>query len=264
MTIDTTSSSPTLKFVFIKFAEYHKDMKLTQRIFLTLLFFSTLAAKSQTADEIINRYIQFIGGAENWKLVSSITTSGNYNYGGVAFPYVAYSKAPNLYLYVVTFNGKSFSQAYNGKVGWRIDGFKNEKAKTILKDKEATALANEADVELEGPLVNYRQNGYTAELLAPDSVNSKPCYKIRLLTNGDTAVYFFDRSDYSLVKKQAASKNSEMNRAPMDIFYTDYQATGNIKLPHKINYTTEGQRILLITVDSVKLNDPIAESQFQP
>jgi hypothetical protein len=239
-------------------------MKFPQRIFLALLLLSTLVSKSQTADEIINRYIQFIGGAQNWKSISTITTAGNYNYGGVAFPYVAYSKAPNLYLYTVTFNGKSFSQAFNGQVGWRIDGFKNEKTKTILKDKQATALANEADVELESPFINYAQKGNTVELLGSDSVNSKPCHKIRLLTKGDTAVYFFDRTDCSLVKKQALSKNSEMDKAPMDIFYSDYQVTGNIKLPRLINCTTDGQRILLITVDSVKLNEPIADSQFQP
>jgi hypothetical protein len=100
-------------------------MKFPQRIFLTLFLFTTAISKSQTADEIINRYIQFIGGAENWKSVSTITTAGNYNYGGVAFPYVAWSKTPNLYLYIVTFNGKSFSQAYNGKLGWSIDVFNN-------------------------------------------------------------------------------------------------------------------------------------------
>jgi len=239
-------------------------MKFPQRIFLTLLLFSTLVSKSQTADEIINRYIQYIGGAQNWKSVSTITTTGNYNYGGVAFPYVAYSKAPNLYLYTVTFNGKSFSQAYNGQVGWRIDGFKNEKTKTILKDKQATALANEADVELESPLINYTQKGNTVELLGSDSVNGLACHKLRMVAKGDTAVYFFDKKDFSLVKKQALSKNSEMDKAPMDIFYSDYQVTGNIRLPHKINCTTAGQRILLITVDSVKLNEPVADSLFQP
>ena len=85
-----------------------------------------------------------------------------------------------------------------------------------------------------------------------------------MVAKSDTAVYCFDKTDYSLVKKQALSKNTEMDKAPMDIFYSDYQLTGNIKLPRKINCTTAGQRILLITVDSVKLNDPIADSQFQP
>jgi hypothetical protein len=239
-------------------------MKPAQRIFFALLLSSAFAAKSQTADEILNRYIQYTGGAENWKSVNTLTTKGSYNYGGVAFPYIAYSKRPNLYLYVVTYNGKSFSQAYNGQTGWQIDGFKNEKAKTILKHKKATSMANEADIELESPFINYRQKGYTAYLQGTDSVNSRPAYKIRLVGNGDTAVYFFDNTDYSLVKKQAISKNSEMDKAPMDIFFSDYQQTGNIKIPHKINCTTGGQRILLITVDTAKLNEQIPDSQFQP
>jgi hypothetical protein len=239
-------------------------MRLIQRIFFALLLFVAINAKSQTAEEIINGYVQFTGGTDNWKSVSTITTIGNYNYGGVAFPYIAYSKRPNLYLYVVTYNGRSFSQAYNGQLGWQIDGFKNEKAKTIFKDKKATAMANEADVDLESPFINYKLKGFTAELMGTDSVNSRPCHKIKLVANNDTALYCFDKTDFSLVKKQAVSKNSEMDKAVMDIFYSEYKQTGNIKIAHKINCTTGGQRILLITVDSVKLNEPMEDSRFQP
>jgi hypothetical protein len=239
-------------------------MKLSQRIFFALLLFSAIGARSQSADDIINGYIQFTGGAENWKSVNTITTAGTYNYGGVAFPYIAYSKRPNLYLYVVTYNGRSFSQAYNGQTGWQIDGFKNEKSKTILKDKKATAMANEADVDLESPFINYKVKGFTAELVGTDTVNSRPCHKIKLVGNNDTAIYCFDKTDFSLVKKQAISKNSEMDKAVMDIFYSDYKQTGNIKIAHKINCTTGGQRILLITVDSVTLNEPLENGRFQP
>src|SRR5689334_12084508 len=98
-------------------------------LLLSLAFFIT---RAQTADEIINKYIAFTGGVQNWKKVKTITTSGIYNYGGMEFPFVAYSKAPNRYKYIVTANGKSFTQAYNGKTGWCIDGFKNETKKTLL------------------------------------------------------------------------------------------------------------------------------------
>lgn len=232
---------------------------------LTFIFFSCfLVANSQTADEIVSRYIQYTGGAENWKSVNTITTSGTYNYGGVEFPYTAYSKAPNLYKYEVPFNGKSFIQAYNGETGWRIDGFKNEKTKTILKGKQATSMANEADVELETPFINYKQKGHIILLQGTDTVNSRTCYKIKLDKQGDTAVYYFDTNDYALLKKQALSKNTEMENAPMDIIYSDYQSTGKITMPHKIIYSTGGQRILTITVNSVKLNDPMQDSMFQP
>jgi outer membrane lipoprotein-sorting protein len=193
-----------------------------------------------------------------------MTTSGTYNYSGVVFPYTAYSKAPNLYKYEVPFNGKSFIQAYNGKTGWRIDGFKNEKTKTLLKGKAGTAMANEADVELESPFINYKEKGYTLLLQGTDTINNRTCYKIKLDKKGDTAVYYFDNIDYALVKKQAISKNTEMENAPMDILYSNYQSTGNIKIPHTITCSTGGQKILTITVNTVKLNDPMPDSMFQP
>jgi hypothetical protein len=53
-----------------------------KRIFAnTLLFsaviFSSFAVKAQTADEIIDKYIDAIGGKENWKKVNSIKMEGN-------------------------------------------------------------------------------------------------------------------------------------------------------------------------------------------
>ena len=89
--------------------------------------------------------------------MKTIIDSGTYDYGGIVFPFISYSKAPDLYKYVVSSNGKSFVQAFDGNEGWKIDGFKNETKKTILTGKAATAMANEADVELESPLINYKR-----------------------------------------------------------------------------------------------------------
>ena len=126
-------------------------------------------------------------------------------------------------------------------------------------------MANEADVELESPFINYRQKGHAIVLQGTDTVNSRTCYKITLKKReGDTAVYYFDNSEFSLVKKQAISKNAEMTNAPMDFLYSNYQATGNIKMPHKIICSTGGQTILTITVNKAKLNDPMPDGMFQP
>src|SRR6266446_8425374 len=112
--------------------------------FLFLFFAFTLIAKSQSADEIIAKYIAFIGGVQKWKKIKTITSSGTYNYGGMEFPFNAWSKAPDLYKYDVTSNGKSFNQAFDGSEGWKIDGFKDETQKTMLTGKQATAMANES------------------------------------------------------------------------------------------------------------------------
>ena len=233
--------------------------------FLLLSILFTVIASSQTADEIINRYITYTGGVNGWKKIRTATSSGTYNYGGMEFPFRSFSKSPDLYKYIVTFKGKSFMQSYDGVEGWRIDGFKNETKKTILKGREAVGMANENDVEFESPFINYHKKGHSVILEGKDTVNKKTCYKIMLIrNNGDTATCFFDSRNFALVKKQAVSKNTELNNSMLDIYYSDYRTTNGLKQPHKIICRSNGQDILIITVKEMKFNIPVADSLFKP
>ena len=237
-----------------------------KKIFLLFLFTTIFfVAKSQTAGEIVAKYVGYIGGAKHWKKIKTITSTGTYNYGGLKFPFESFSKAPNLYKYVVTFKGKSFEQAYDGKEGWRIDGFKKETQKTILKDKLATGLANEQDVELESPFIDYQKKGHHVFLEGKDTVDSKICYKIKMIKkDADTSIYFFDASNFSLLKKQAISKNSELENSMLNIFYSDYSMIEGINVPRKIVCQSNDQNILIITVDDIKINQPIDDNIFKP
>src|SRR5438128_638566 len=101
-------------------------MSRKKSVLFLFVFIFSLNVKAQTADEIISKYITFIGGEPQWKTIKTIVSSGSYNYGGIEFPFTAYSKAPNLYKFIVPFNGKYYAQAFDGKQGWKIDAFKNE------------------------------------------------------------------------------------------------------------------------------------------
>lgn len=235
----------------------------------TLIFLFTVAfigrLNAQSADEVISKYVQYIGGAQKWSTVKTIVTSGTYDYGGIVFPFTSYSKAPNLYRYIVSSNGKSFEQAFDGKGGWKIDGFKDEKQKTILTGNAATAMMNEADVELESPLINYNKKGSNAILEGIDSVNQQPCFRIRFIrNNSDTERYFFSTKNFELLKKQAISKNEEMGNIMLDIFYSDYRAINGIKMPFKTITMVGDQTILVIVIEKVDLNERVADDMFKP
>jgi hypothetical protein len=131
-------------------------MSLKKTALFLYLFSLSLIVNAQTVDEIISKYIAFTGGESQWKKIKTIITTGTYNYGGMEFPFVSYSKAPDLYKYVVGDSDKYFAQAFDGKEGWKIDGFKNETKKTILTGIPALAMANEADVELESPFIDKK------------------------------------------------------------------------------------------------------------
>ena len=237
-----------------------------KNVFISLLLLLFLnSGRGQTAETIISKYIEHIGGEQKWSTIKTMVVSGNYNYGGMVFPFKSFSKTPNLYRYIVMSNGKSFQQAFDGLKGWKIDGFKNETKKTILTGKSASAMANEADVEIESPLINYKEKGHTAIFEGQDTVDRQQCFKIEFITHdGDTSRYFFSIANFELLKKQSISKNEELDSSLVDIFYSDYWEINGIRIAYNTVCKVGDQTILTITFDKVTFNQPISGDEFKP
>jgi outer membrane lipoprotein-sorting protein len=239
-------------------------------LFITFIL-STIAAAAQTAshaqfvDTVLNNYVSFLGGEQNLKQVQSRIDSGSYNYGGIEFPFVSWSKAPDSYKYTVTSNGKYFTQSFDGKEGWKIDVFKNQKSKTLLKGNDAKAMANEADVNIEPAFINYHQKHHTAYSAGTDTVDGRLCNCIKFIyANNSTALFCFDKETGALLEKIALAKNAELNNAILQTFYTDYREIGGIKIPFKTISKIKDQAVLTITLKSVTLNPPIDAAIFKP
>lgn len=239
-------------------------MHLKFQLFCVVFFLSSLAS-GQTADEVIRKYIKYCGGEKAWKKVRTITTSGEYDYGGIVFPFNTYSKAPDAYKFVVPFNGKYYAQAFDGKKGWKIDAFKNETVPTHLTGKAALAMANEADVELESPFIDYRKKGHQVTLVGTDSIQGNRCFNIRLVRkNGEVESYYFDHQTSELVMKIAPSKNAELEGSLLSIYFRDYRKVDGIKIPFNIICQSGEQMILAIIVSHVAINTAIDDGIFQP
>ena len=240
-------------------------MKLRKAFVLLLFLPCSFAIQAQSVDKVINKYVDFIGGKERWKKVRTMVASGEYDYGGIQFPFTSYAKAPNQYRFVVPQNGKQYVQGFDGNSGWKMDGFKNETIPTFLTGKAAAAMANEADVELEDALIDYRNKGHQAVLLGKDTINGKACFKVKLIRkSGDIETCYFDDQNFAMVMKKAVSKNVEMGGALLDIFYSDYRDIQGLRIPFKTVHESNGQMILTITIDRVMINEPIEDKDFQP
>lgn len=231
-------------------------------LFILVLSFNVQA---QTADEIVKKYIEFKGGSKQLKKMKTLITSGEYDYGGIVFPFTAYAKAPNLYKFIVPFNGKYYAQAYDGNKGWKIDAFKNESTPTLLNGKPAVAMANEADVELEDVFINYHTKGHRIILEGQDTILEKLTFKLKLIRKDSTVeVCYFETTTYALVMKSGVSKNVELEGAILQTFYSDYRDIEGIKIPFKTICKSNGQMVLTITVSKASLNGLIDDKEFQP
>src|SRR5690349_21518268 len=103
----------------------HRSM--STKVLLFYIFFLLIQnVNGQSTKSIIDQYLTFIGGEKNWKKIKTITTSGEYDYGGISFPFKTFALAPDRYKFKVESNGKYYAQGYDGSKGWKIDAFKNE------------------------------------------------------------------------------------------------------------------------------------------
>lgn len=240
-------------------------MSLTRFLFILSIFtFLPTCLLAQSADEVIGKYVDFIGGKKNWSKVKTLTTSGEYNYGGIKFPFTTYSKTPNLYKFIVPFEGKYYAQAFDGQQGWKIDAFKNETTPTMLTGPAATALANEADVELEDALIDYHRKGHHASVVGKETVQGKDCIHLRFVrASGNVEDYYFDETTSAIVMKTAVSKNTELQGTMMNIMYSDYRDVNGVKIPFSLKCLSGDQAILEITVEKAELNKKIKSREFK-
>jgi hypothetical protein len=214
---------------------------------------------------VIKKYVDFIGGRKNWEKVKTLKTSGEYNYGGIKFPFTAYAKKPNVYKFIVPFQGKYYAQAFDGKQGWKIDAFKNETSPTFLTGKQALQMANEADVELEDALIDYKAKGHQATLEGSDMIDGKNCIKVKFTrANGDIETYYFDERTSALIMKTALSKNAELQGTVLNTSYSDYRSVKGIKIPFRSVSTSNDQLVLEISVETAEINVPMDDREFQP
>ncbi|MEJ7643977.1 MAG: hypothetical protein WKF87_05255 [Chryseolinea sp.] len=231
----------------------------------SLLCFLTSRLPGQTAKDVVSRYVSFIGGEPAWRKVNTIIASGEYNYGGMPFPFTTYSKAPDLYKLIVPFEGKFYAQGFDGKSGWKIDAFKNETTPTLMEGKEARALANEADVELENAFLHYADKGHKISFIRIDTVHEKLCEVIKLeRKTGEVEHYYFETHTGELLMKEATSKNVELKGAHLKIYFSDYREKDGIKIPFKTVCESDGQTILTITTEEFSVNRSIDNKEFQP
>ncbi|MGA9183965.1 MAG: hypothetical protein WBZ32_01595, partial [Candidatus Acidiferrales bacterium] len=81
------------------------------------------SASLPTADQVLDKYVQAIGGRAAWEKLHSRTSLGTIeiptmNLSGTV---MVHEKAPNSMLLVVILSGNSFRQGFDGTVAWSDD-----------------------------------------------------------------------------------------------------------------------------------------------
>lgn len=228
---------------------------------LSLTFLFCVQASAQTADELIKKNIDARGGIQKLKALKSITATGKMTQQGIEFPISVHQKRPSMVRVDVTFQGKSFVQAYNGEIGWKIDAFQGSSEPEKVAGDDLKDLEEQAD--LDGALVDYKEKGNTVELIGKEDMEGTPVYKLKLtLKKGDVRNIYLDAENY-LDLKVTSKRKTPGGEIDIDQYLGNYKAVSGVLFPFSIEAKVKGQMVNQITLEKIEANVAIDDSIFK-
>jgi Photosynthetic reaction centre cytochrome C subunit len=217
-----------------------------------------------SATEILDKYIQALGGTQRLAgLTSYVATGTSLGYGelggGGSFQILA--KAPDQRTTLITFKehperGES-TRTYNGRTGWI------KSPRGLLPEFELTGT------DLEGARLDAQMSfpGQIKQVLgnwrvgSPDSLGDK---EVRVVQGtgpkGLLATLYFDMQS-GLLLRVVRYTPSPIGRVPIQMDYSDYRDVGGIKFPFKYTFSWLDGRDSFQLSD-VKTNAPIDAAKF--
>jgi len=229
--------------------------KIVAGLFLTAILASAIAAKAQTADEIVSKYIDAIGGKDKIKQITSIYMEGTVQVMGNENPTKVTVLNGKGYKTETEFNGQKMVQCYTDKGGWAINPMAGGAAEAM---PDEVYKAGKEQIDIGGALYDYAAKGSTVSLLGKED----GAYKIKLVTKDkDETAYFIDATTYYLTK--LIKKGSMMGQeVEVTIKLSDYKKTDiGYLVPFTIG-TDLGQFSLSTTITKAEINKAVDAAAF--
>ena len=149
--------------------------------------------------------------------------------------------------------------------GWNYSPFSSYAAEEIPQENLKT-FKNELDIF--GPLVNYRAKGYKAKLLGKDVLFDRECYKIRLTSAfGKESFYFVDCKTFLLLQtKEKIEQDRKIYRnSPENVTnFSNYKSFDGILFPQFVETESVEGRVDSILFYDIETNITVDERSYFP
>ncbi|MCU0393486.1 MAG: outer membrane lipoprotein-sorting protein [Thermoflexibacter sp.] len=245
-------------------------MKMVKKVAMTV--FAVLVAfslQAQTAEEVINKYLENIGGKDKWKAVKSMKTTGKGKQSNFEFPMTMVQAEGGKQKISFNFQGKEITQmAFDGNTGWTTNMMTMKAEKMEAEDSENL---KKAAADFPDPFIDYAEKGYKVELEGKEKVEGTECFKIKLTKKPEmvegkevenVVYYFFDAENYVPLVVKTTVKKGQAKGAVVETIYSDYQEVNGLFFPFSMSQKYNGQVAFSLTFEKIEINVSVDEKEF--
>lgn len=231
-------------------------MKKIKPLFFALTIAFAATVQAQTADEIITKHIEAIGGKEKLSQVKSLYTENSMEVMGNQSPVTEYLLEGKGFKSETEFNGSKIINCFTDKGGWSINPMAGGTDAQAMP--EEIYKAGKSQIYIGGALLNYAAKGNTVELLGKEDTN----YKLKVTDGTTESIYFIDASTNYITK---TTTKGEMMGQTVEVVttFSDHKKTDfGIVLPYS-RAIDLGGFALSSKVNKVEINKEIDPKIFE-
>jgi len=229
-------------------------------IIVLFAFSSVTTINAQTADEIIAKHIDAIGGKVKLAQINSVYIESTTEAMGNESPTKTYIINGKDYRNESDFGGQSMVQVITDKSGWSIMPFGGSSEPTAMSDEDYKSAADA--IYAGDPLINYAVNSGKVELQGQEKINDVNAYKIKYTNKYGTEITFYVAPSTWYIIKSVKQGNMMGQPVTVTTTYSNYQKTDfGMLMPYTINVDTE-QFQMKMTTNKVEVNKDINPKIF--
>jgi photosynthetic reaction center cytochrome c subunit len=221
----------------------------------------TRAAEEKTnfppADQLLDKYLNSIGGAEALHEITSRVQKGTLTaFGGQHFPVDIYSKAPDKRVSIMHLQGGDSVTAFDGKQGWlSLPGRVH-----MMSSAENNAARIDADLYLAAHLKSLYQK-FRVE--SGEKIDGHETYLVVGHNESQPPLRLYFDQQSGLLLRLVRYAETPLGRNPTQIDYADYRDANGVKVPFRWTLARPGGHFT-IQVDQLQQNVSVDDAKFAP
>jgi hypothetical protein len=234
------------------------NMGMALLMVLTGLSTSRAQTAAMTADDVVNKYVDAVGGKDKLQTIKTKYVEGTIQVMGNEGANTVSIVDGVGYKVVSETNGQTFIQVFTNKGGWQVNPYAGAATPTPLPDE--LYKQGKSAMDITGPLFNYAAKGNKVELLGKEGNDYK--LKVTLKDSIELTVYI-DGTTFYLTKTVGTAS---MMGQTMEVTYTfsDFKKDDSgLVFPYSLDISYGGQFNITTTVKKVEINKTIDPAIFE-
>ena len=231
---------------------------MLRKLLFTAFAFSALSVSAQTAEGILAKNAEAMGGDAKMATLTSVKMIGNLSTQGMDIPLTitkSHMKGMRLDIEVMGTANYRIANNEKGYIFMPVMGMTEPKE---MDAEEYKTGASQFDVH--GPLYNYKEKGSTIEFSGSEKVEGADAYKLKVTNkSGKISTYFIDMQTNRLLQTIGNMKGPDGTEKEITVSYKDYKKNADgFWFAYSVT-SPEGP----VTFDKIETNITVDENLFK-